>query len=212
MQINIIVPNQEGHGTALFENMRASGNIGDIIFIGANDKIKVSWDKAEGVAKYEVYATYCGKKFPKKPTKTTKSTSVTIKKIKDKKIDFTKNFKLYVKAYDSNGNVVGNSVHAHFAGKDHEKYKNPKDIKLGAKTITLDKGQSTKIKASVKMENGKKKALPDDHVAKLRYRSNNQNVAKVDSKGNVTAVGTGTCTVYVYAKNGFAKKVAVTVN
>ncbi len=98
-----------------------------------NDKIKVSWDKAEGVAKYEVYATYCGKKFPKKPTKTTKSTSVTIKKIKDKKIDFTKNFKLYVKAYDSNGNVVGNSVHAHFAGKDHEKYKNPKDIKLGAK-------------------------------------------------------------------------------
>jgi uncharacterized protein YjdB len=68
------------------------------------------------------------------------------------------------------------------------------------------------IKASVKMENGKKKALPDDHVAKLRYRSNNQNVAKVDSKGNVTAVGTGTCTVYVYAKNGFAKKVAVTVN
>ena len=133
MQINIIAPNQEGHGTALFENMRASGNIGDIIFIGANDKIKVSWDKAEGVAKYEVYATYCGKKFPKKPTKTTKSTSVTIKKIKDKKIDFTKNFKLYVKAYDSNGNVVGNSVHAHFAGKDHEKYKNPKDIKLGAK-------------------------------------------------------------------------------
>ncbi len=62
------------------------------------------------------------------------------------------------------------------------------------------------------MENGKKKALPDDHVAKLRYRSNNQNVAKVDSKGNVTAVGIGTCTVYVYAKNGFAKKVAVTVN
>ena len=138
----------------------------------------MSWDKAEGVDKYEVYATYCGKKFPKKPTKTTKSTSVTIKKIKDKKIDFTKNFKLYVKAYDSNGNVVGNSVHAHFAGKDHEKYKNPKDIKLGAKTITLDKGQSTKIKASVKIENGKKKALPDDHVAKLRYRSNNQNERK----------------------------------
>ncbi len=72
--------------------------------------------------------------------------------------------------------------------------------------------KNAKIKASVKMENAKKKALPDDHVAKLRYRSNNQNVAKVDSKGNVTAVGTGTCTVYVYAKNGFAKKVAVTVN
>ena len=37
MQLNIIAPNQEGHGDAIFESMRASGNIGDIIFIGAED-------------------------------------------------------------------------------------------------------------------------------------------------------------------------------
>ncbi|WP_026510264.1 Ig-like domain-containing protein [Butyrivibrio sp. LC3010] len=175
-------------------------------------KIKVSWDKTEGVDKYEVYVAYCGKQFSKKPIKTTKSTSVTIKKIKSKKIDFTKNFKLYVKAYDSNGNLVGSSIHAHFVGKDNDKYKNPKEIKLFTKTLNLNKGQIAQVKASVKMESGKKKALPDDHVAEFRYRSNNENVAKVDKKGNVTAVGSGTCTVYVYARNGLAKKVSVTVN
>ena len=177
-----------------------------------NDKIKISWDKTEGVAKYEAYVTYCGKKYPKKPTKSTTSNSVTIKKIKDKKIDFTKNFKLYVAAYDGNGNIIGKSVNAHFAGKDSKEYKNPKDIKLKTKSITIAKGQTSKIKASVKMEKGKGKELSDNHAPKFRYKTTNTNVATVDKKGKVTGVNSGTCIIYVYAKNGRAKKVAVTVN
>ncbi|WP_026660544.1 MBG domain-containing protein [Butyrivibrio sp. AC2005] len=177
-----------------------------------NDKIKISWDKTEGVAKYEAYVTYCGKKYPKKPTKSTTSNSVTIKKIKDKKIDFTKNFKLYEAAYDGNGNIIGKSVNAHFAGKDSKEYKNPKDIKLKTKSITIDKEQTSKIKASVKMEKGKGKELSDNHAPKFRYKTTNTNVATVDKKGKVTGVNSGTCTIYVYAKNGCAKKVAVTVN
>jgi hypothetical protein len=175
-------------------------------------KIKLSWDKTEGISKYEVYVTYYGKKFTKKPTKVVTSNSVTIKKIKGKKIDFKKSIKLYIKGYDSNNNLVGETVTAFLAGKDSTKYKNPKDVKLSTKSITLSKGSSTKIKASVKMEKGKRKALPEKYTAKLRYRSDNPNVASVDKKGTVTAVNPGTCTVYVYAKNGLAKKVAVTVN
>lgn len=177
-----------------------------------NDKIKISWDKTEGVAKYEAYVTYCGKKYPKKPTKSTTSNSVTIKKIKDKKIDFTKNFKLYVAAYDGNGNIIGKSVNAHFAGKDSKEYKNPKDIKLKTKSITIAKGQTSKIKASVKMEKGKGKELSDNHAPKFRYKTTNTNVATVDKKGKVTGVNSGTCIIYVYAKNGRAQKVVVTVN
>ncbi|WP_026525088.1 Ig-like domain-containing protein [Butyrivibrio sp. MB2005] len=175
-------------------------------------KIKFSWDKTAGIAKYEVYVTYYGKKFQTKPTKVVKSNSVTIKKIKGKKIDFTKNIKLYIKGYDSNNKLLGETVTAVFAGKDSKKYKNPKQVKLSTKTITLSKGNSARIKASVKMEKGKKKALPEKYAAKLRYRSDNPNVATVDKKGMVTAVNSGSCSVYVYAKNGLAKKVAVTVN
>ncbi len=115
-------------------------------------------------------------------------------------------------AYDSNGNRIGKSVNAHFAGKDSKEYKNPKEVKLQTKSITLDKGQSSKIKASVKMEKGKRKELSKNHAAKLRYKTTNDNVAKVDKNGNVTGVNAGTCTVYVYAQNGRAQKVAVTVN
>ncbi|WP_026525434.1 Ig-like domain-containing protein [Butyrivibrio sp. MB2005] len=174
--------------------------------------IKVSWDKYQGAARFEVFATYCGTEYPSKPNKKTTSNSVTIKKIKGKKLDLAKNFKVYVVAYDSSGKNIGKTVSSHFAGKNNKTYKNPKEVKLATKALTLNKGQSSKISASVKMEAGKKKALGDDHTAKLRYQSTNKNIATVDSKGNVTAVGSGECKIYVFARNGLAKAVTVTVN
>ncbi len=176
-----------------------------------NGKIKVSWDKGEGAAKYGVFVSYCGKDYSQKPVKTTKSTSVTIKKINSKKIDITKNFTIYVAAYDSSGKQIGNTVSAHVAGKNNKKYKNAKTLKLSTKTLTLSIGKTAKIKASVKMEEGKKKELSDGHAAKFRYRSTNKNVATVDKNGNVTGVAAGTCEVYVYSRNGLAKKCTVTV-
>ncbi|WP_026658382.1 Ig-like domain-containing protein [Butyrivibrio sp. AC2005] len=176
-----------------------------------NGKIKVSWDKGEDASKYAVYAAYCGKEFASKPVKTTKSTSATFKKINGKKIDFSKNLKIYVTAYDASGKKIGNTVSAHFAGKNNKKYKNAKTLKLSTKTLTLSIGKTAKIKASVKMEEGKKKELSDGHAAKFRYRSTNKNVATVDKNGNVTGVAAGTCEVYVYSRNGLAKKCTVTV-
>ncbi|SEL55977.1 Ig-like domain (group 2), partial [Butyrivibrio sp. ob235] len=140
-----------------------------------------------------------------------KTNKATIKKIGGKKINFSKNFKLYVIAYDSSGNELGKSVSAHFAGKDSKKYKNPKDIKLSTKTISISAGGTANIKATVKMESGKKKALSEGHAAKLRYASSDISVATVDKSGKVTGVNPGTCTVYVYAQNGLAKKVSVTI-
>ncbi|WP_408070778.1 Ig-like domain-containing protein [Butyrivibrio sp. JL13D10] len=176
-----------------------------------NGKIKVSWDKGEDASKYAVYAAYCGKEFASKPVKTTKSTSATFKKINGKKIDFSKNLKIYVTAYDASGKKIGNTVSAHFAGKNNKKYKNPKAVKLTTTALTIEVGKSAKVKASVKMESGKKIALDDAHCAKLRYKTTNEKIATVDKNGNVTGVAAGTCEVYVYSKNGLAKKCTVTV-
>lgn len=175
-------------------------------------KLIISWDKVAGVSKVEVYAAYCGKNFSSKPTKTTAGNKVTIKKLKGKELDFTRNFKLRLIAYDSNGKKIGKIPNPHFVGKDNEKYTNAKSIKLSKTQITISAGQSEKIKASIKREDKNKKLLPKKHVDKFRYRSTNSNVAKVDSNGNITGVSAGTCEVYVYAQNGLAKKVAVTVN
>ena len=54
--------------------------------------------------------------------------------------------------------------------------------------------------------------LSDRHAPKFRYASTDESIATVDKKGKVTGVSAGTCYVYVYAKNGYAKKVKVTVS
>lgn len=176
------------------------------------DKIKISWNKEDGISRYEVYASYCGGNYPAKATKTTKSNSVTIKKIKGKKIDFSKNIKIYIAAYDATGKLVGKSLPAHFAGRDSKKYKNPKEVVLSTKAVTLLVDRTLNINASIKMEKGKKKALSAEHVGKIRYRSTNTKVATVDSRGNVTGINKGTCTIYVYARNGLANTLTLTVN
>ena len=57
----------------------------------------------------------------------------------------------------------------------------------------------------------KKNKKPLRHEAKFRYASSNKKVAKVSRKGKIIAVGKGECIVYVYAVNGSAKKIKVTV-
>ena len=71
--------------------------------------------------------------YPSKATKKTSGNKVTIRKIKGKAIDFNKNFKLYLVAYDSSGRKIGKSVRCHVAGKGQAKYTNPKSIKLETK-------------------------------------------------------------------------------
>ena len=57
----------------------------------------------------------------------------------------------------------------------------------------------------------KKREVPDAHAKRFRYVSSNKAVATVSQKGKIKAVGKGACSIYVYASNGYAKKVKVTV-
>ena len=51
----------------------------------------------------------------------------TIKKLNNKKLDLKKNLKLYLVAYDKDGNKIGKTLAAHIAGKNNKKYTNPKE-------------------------------------------------------------------------------------
>ena len=46
---------------------------------------------------------------------------------------------------------------------------------------------------------------------KVAWESDDLTVAKVNSKGKITAVGKGSCYVYAYAQNGVSAKIKVTV-
>ena len=181
------------------------------------NKITVSWGKVSGADRYEIYAAYCTDKFGKKPVKiiTKKDvTSVTITKLNGKKLVLTKNFKAYVVAYktvDGSKKKLGKTITAHIVGRKNKTYTNVKAIKLAKNKTTIKVGKTYKIKASVVLVDSKKKMLSDKHAATFRYASSDKKIATVDKNGKVTAKKKGTCYVWIYAKNGYANKVKVTV-
>jgi len=67
------------------------------------------------------------------------------------------------------------------------------------------------VKAKVILVDPKKKMLSDGHAPTFRYRTSNKKIATVSKDGKVKAKKKGTCSIWVYAKNGFAKKIRVTV-
>ena len=90
------------------------------------------------------------------------------------------------------------------------KYTNPKSLKLKKTKITLRKGKNVKIKATItKAKRGKK--LATKYARKLRFRSNNPAIARVNAKGKVTAKRKGKAVIYVQTINGIWKKCKVTV-
>ncbi len=180
--------------------------------VQSDGKVVLSWTKVNNIKKVEVYVTYCGGKFSKKATATTTKNKVTIKKINGKKPDLTKNYMFYLVGYNSKGKKVGSTVTAYIAGKDSKKYTNVKSFSLNKASVSIKKGKSTTIKlSSVKLENSKKKQLPNSYAKQLRFISTNPKIAKVSGGGKVTGVKAGTCTVYAYTRNGLSKKINVKV-
>ena len=82
-----------------------------------------------------------------------------------------------------------------------------KTLKLNKKKITIAKGKSAKIKATVTYTNDNLRK----HVPALRYLSSDKKIATVNSKGVIKGKKKGTCTIYCYTQNGLCKKVKVKV-
>ena len=171
---------------------------------------------------YNGFIRYRMKQFARnhvgKAVKTVKdpsSVSTTITKLNGKKLDLKKNFKVCVKAYklvDGKKVAFGTSITAHITGSKNPKYTNVKEIKLTSKSkLALAVGKTSKIKAKVVLVDSAKKQLSDSHTKEFRYASSNKKIAAVDKNGKITAKAEGTCYIYVYARNGYAKKVTVTV-
>ena len=173
-------------------------------------KIKIAWGKVAGADNYEVYVAYCGNKFTKKATKTTKNNSVTITKVNGKKLNLKKNFKVKVVA-TKDGKKFANTIAGHVVGRKNSKYTNAKNIKLITKEISVEKGKTAKVQAKTVLVDKKKKQLTNAHATEFRYASSDKSIATVSKKGVVTGKSAGTCTVYVYSRNGLAKTVKVTV-
>lgn len=176
--------------------------------------IKVTWGKVAKADGYEVYMAYCkkGKYTVVKSVKAAKTLSVTINKLNKKTVNQKDNVKCYVVAYkkvDGKKVTIGKSITGHAVGKKNTTVTDVKKIQIKKSAYSLKKGKTAKIKATIVKKNNK---LPlFGHTAKFRYDTSNKKVATVSKDGKITAKEKGTCYVYIYAVNGCAKKVKVTV-
>ena len=181
------------------------------------DRIEISWGKVKSATGYRVYVQYCGMPMAKKPTMKVKSydvTKVVVKKINGKKLNLKQNFKVCVEAYkivDGKTVILGQTITAHIVGRKNYKSTNVKKVTATKSQYSLKKGKTAQIKAATVLVDKKKKPLDNRHAAELRYRSSNKTIATVSSKGKIKAKSKGSCYVYVYARNGYAKKIKVTV-
>ncbi len=176
--------------------------------------ITISWSKVKNAKKYVVYAGKSGKNNKVRKITTLKGTKTkyTLKKFNKKKLTKGTYYKFAVVALDKNGKVITSSKFAHIATKGKNSKSNPVKVTVSNKVknnkITLKAKKTFKLKGKYTSSAKKytiKKILP------VRYESTNPKVAKVDSKGVITAKKNGTCYIYVYAQNGLYKKIKVTV-
>ena len=190
----------------------ASPLIAKLTAKGSNS-LAINWTKVNGAEGYDIFFVKCGKNEKLKNIKTVKggdTTSWTKKGLKKRT-----SYKVCVKAWvmkDGKKTYVKTSPEAHaYTSGGTKKYTNARSVTVKKTTVTLKKGKTYKIKASVKKLKSGKKLMPTSHTAKLRYLSTNKKVAAVNKSGKITAKGKGTCYVYVYAHNGVFKKIKVAV-
>ena len=188
----------------------------DAGLMGTSSKGKViaRWGKAKDADYYEIYATYCGGHSNYKKIKTVNGTicKYDIKKLEGQKLNPKKCVKYYIVAYKTvNGKKVklAKSLPVHVVGSANTVFTNIKSIKVAKKAYSLKTGKKAKIKAKLVLYKKGRKTL--DHERKFRYATSNDKVATVNKKGKIEAVGNGKCNIYVYAQNGCAKKIKVTV-
>ena len=175
---------------------------------GGKKAISLNWNKMSGADGYKVYGTECGKKSQLK-----KTVSKNTLKWTEKKLKAGTYYKYYVVAYKKvNGKetVLAKSdvMHVATAGKG---YGYAKKISLKSTSLTLKKGKSAYIKASLVSTNKKYNKKIQEHIPRIRFTSSDQAVATVNSKGKVTARAKGTCYIYCYGLNGVSRKVKITV-
>lgn len=181
-----------------------------------NKSIVISWNKIKGADGYDIFFSGCNKKDKKIQCKMIKSISGNTKfKLTKKGLKKGRAYKAYVKAYiieDGKKKYVRSSllVHAFTSGGD-DKYTNAKAVKVKKAKVSLKKGKTFKIKATVTKLKAGKKLMAGGHAPKLRYVSSNTKVATVSNSGKIKATGKGTCNVYAVAVNGARKAVKVTV-
>ncbi len=178
------------------------------------NSLTLTWKKISSADGYMIYGNKCGTQNKYQYICTLDNPSAT--KYVAKGLKKGTYYKFFVVAYKNMGNqkatiTISKTIHSITKGGSYGNAKDVKITKLGASqkntsAITLKVGKSATIKGT---------SIKQDKIIRnhrgLAFESTNPKVAKVTKKGKITAKGTGTCKIFVYAQNGVSKTIRVTV-
>lgn len=169
----------------------------------AKTSVTLSWKKVSGAKGYLVYGAVAGKNGFKRLGKVSGAS------YKQKSLKKGTYYKYLVVAFDKNEKVLSTSATI-FAVTSGGNDTNAKAVTTKAKKnkVSLEKGKTFALKG--KAIPAEKKLKTKNYCA-LRYVSTKDSVASVTKKGVIKGKKKGTAVVYVYAQNGVAGKVKVTV-
>ena len=154
--------------------------------------LKLSWKKVRGARNYVVYAGTLNGTYRK--VKSTAGSSASVRKISGSPVR-KGTYKAVVLAYNKKGKVTAVSQTVFTGGAN-------KKIRVKTAKIRMKKGRSYRLKAS----SGQSRKYRG-----LRYVSTNKKVAAVSGSGKIRAGKRGRAYIYVYAQDGYSKKVKVQV-
>ena len=167
---------------------------------------QLSWNKIPSADGYRIYGGECGAAM-----KLIKTVSADTQSWNHSGLKAGKAYRYCVKAYRIvNGTETvtktSNTVHSITASS---KFTNAKSVTVSETSVTLQVGESKNLGAKVVAADANRTLLT--HTAELVYKSSSSKVATVSKDGTVTAVGKGTCRIYVTAGSGASATVTVTV-
>ena len=180
---------------------------------GGKTALELSWTAVDGAEGYDVFYAGADGDFPEDPAYTVPSGGVLFHRIEGLKKGIV--YKVRVMAWQNRGGAkvyAGRESPTAYAltGGFSRTWCNPGKITVDSEFISLSKGQTGKISASVKGVKKGRKVLKRDGL--LRYYSGDSAVATVDGSGVIHAVGKGYCEVIAMASNGLRAKVMVLVD
>ena len=165
-----------------------------------SNSFTLKWNKLTGATKYLIYGNKCnsnGKRYRYQYITQTTKTSYKPKGLKKN------TFYKYVVVAVANDRVIAVSKTVHAGLKTQP---NPTKVTVNKKKITISTSAVKKFQLKCSIKGTKLK-----QHRKVAYETDNVNVARVNKKGLITAVGPGRCNVYAYAQNGVCAKITVTV-
>jgi hypothetical protein len=172
---------------------------------------KLTWTRVKGADGYDLYYAKCSRKLKWMKTFKSWKTRTYYKEGLKKGVAYKYKIKAY-KMVNGRKKYVCSAIAAHaVAGGYNKKYTDAASIKAAKKRITLKVGKSTTVSAKQTKLKKSRRYLTTAHANYFRYRSTDPSIAKVNSKGKVTAKAKGKCRICIQAQNGLADFITIKV-